>query len=75
MDINAVSKKERIICYVTEEIFQLLLWKQKANYKTAGEGMQQAKDYAEILGLKFCLCNKWNGNLEYDYITGIGKKS
>jgi len=32
----------------------------KADYKTAGEGLQQAKEYAEILGLKFAYSTNWS---------------
>lgn len=36
----------------------------------AGEGMQQAKDYAGILGLKFAYATNGLSILEFDYITG-----
>jgi type I restriction enzyme R subunit len=35
-----------------------------------GEGMQQAKEYAEILGLKFAYSTKGPGIVEFDYATG-----
>src|SRR6056297_281001 len=35
-----------------------------------GEGMQQAKEYAEILGLKFAYATNGRGIVEYDYTTG-----
>lgn len=37
----------------------------------AGEGMQQSKDYAEILGLKFAYATNGNEILEFDYLTGL----
>ncbi|MEN8133443.1 MAG: DEAD/DEAH box helicase family protein [Pseudomonadota bacterium] len=36
----------------------------------AGLGMQQAKDYAEILGLKFAYATNGKEILEFDYLTG-----
>ena len=54
--------------------FPIAVVEAKANYKTAGEGMQQAKDYAEILGLKFAYPTNGMEILEYDYITGIERK-
>lgn len=35
-----------------------------------GTGMQQAKDYAEILGLKFAYATNGHTILEFDYLTG-----
>ena len=43
----------------------------KPEYKTPGEGLQQAKDYAEILGLKFAYATNGHGIVEFDYATGL----
>ncbi len=42
----------------------------KATYLTPGQGLQQAKDYAEILGLKFAYATNGHGIIEFDYLTG-----
>lgn len=42
----------------------------KSIYETAGRAMQQAKDYAEILKLKFAYATNGHGILEFDFITG-----
>jgi type I restriction enzyme, R subunit len=42
----------------------------KANYRLPGDGLQQAKDYAEILGLKFAYSTNGHGIVEFDYTTG-----
>jgi type I restriction enzyme R subunit len=42
----------------------------KPEYNTPGEGLQQAKDYAEILGLKFAYATNGHGIVEFDYTTG-----
>jgi type I restriction enzyme R subunit len=42
----------------------------KAAYKAAADGLQQAKDYAEILGLKFAYATNGHEIIEVDYFTG-----
>jgi restriction endonuclease S subunit len=42
----------------------------KSDEDPAGTGMQQAKDYAEILGLKFAYATNGNEIIEFDYFTG-----
>jgi type I restriction enzyme R subunit len=42
----------------------------KAAYKSPGDGLQQAKDYAEILDLKFAYATNGHGIVEFDYLTG-----
>ena len=43
----------------------------KADYKTPGAGLSQAKEYAEILDLKFAYSTNGTGIVEFDYTTGI----
>ncbi len=45
----------------------------KASYLTAAEGMQQAKLYATMLGLKFAYASNGTEILEYDFLTGLEK--
>jgi type I restriction enzyme, R subunit len=42
----------------------------KPDYKNPGDGLQQAKDYAEVLGLKFAYSTNGHGIVEFDYLTG-----
>jgi type I restriction enzyme R subunit len=42
----------------------------KPSYATPGQGLQQAKEYAEILGLKFAYATNGHGIVEFNYITG-----
>lgn len=42
----------------------------KVVYKAAADGMQQAKDYAEILGLKFAYATNGEEIIECDFFTG-----
>ena len=39
-----------------------------------GDGLQQAKDYAEILGLKFAYSTNGLGIVEFDYLTGVERQ-
>ena len=43
----------------------------KASYKSAQDGLQQVKDYAEILGIKFAYATNGHELIEVDYFTGI----
>jgi type I restriction enzyme R subunit len=46
----------------------------KPDYATPGDGLQQAKDYAEILGLKFAYATNGHGIIEFDYLTGLERE-
>ncbi len=50
--------------------FPIAVIEAKAEYKSAGAGLQQAKDYAEILGLKYAYATNGHGIVEFDYLTG-----
>ncbi|OGW82280.1 MAG: DEAD/DEAH box helicase [Omnitrophica bacterium RIFCSPLOWO2_12_FULL_44_17] len=50
--------------------FPIAVVEAKASYKTPGDGIQQAKEYAEILGLKFAYSTNGAGIIEHDYTTG-----
>src|ERR1700733_5832041 len=43
----------------------------KPTYATPSDGLQQAKDYAEILGFKFAYATNGHGIIEFDYLTGL----
>lgn len=51
--------------------FPLAVVEAKASYRAAGDGMQQAKTYAEMLGLKFAYATNGHDIIEFDYFTGI----
>ena len=50
--------------------FMIAVVEAKAAYKSPGDGMQQAKEYAEILGLKFAYSTNGKGIIEFNYTTG-----
>lgn len=45
----------------------------KADYQAPGQGLGQAKDYAEILGLKFAYSTNGEGIVEFDFLAGTEK--
>lgn len=50
--------------------FPLAIVEAKAEYKHPGDGLQQAMDYAEILGIRFAYSSNGRGVIEHDYTTG-----
>jgi type I restriction enzyme R subunit len=50
--------------------FTLAVVEAKANYRTAADAVQQARTYAEMLGLKFAYATNGNDIIEIDYVTG-----
>ena len=42
----------------------------KAGWRNASDGIQQARDYAELLGLKFAFATNGHEIIEIDYFTG-----
>jgi type I restriction enzyme R subunit len=51
--------------------FPIAVTEAKAEYKKAADGLQQAKEYAEILSLKFAYATNGKEIIEFDFITGI----
>ena len=51
--------------------FPLAVVEAKAAYKSATDGLQQAKQYAEMLGLKFAYATNGREIIEFDYSTGL----
>jgi type I restriction enzyme R subunit len=51
--------------------FRLAVVEAKAAYKSAADGLQQAKDYAETLGLKFAYATNGGEIIEFDYFSGL----
>ena len=51
--------------------FPIAVVEAKARYKHAAEGLQQARQYAEMLGLAFAYATNGAGIIEVDYTTGV----
>lgn len=54
--------------------FLIAVVEAKRKHKSASDGMQQAKDYAQILGLQFAYATNGVEILEYNFITGLETK-
>jgi type I restriction enzyme R subunit len=50
--------------------FPIAVVEAKAIYSNPGDGLQQAKEYAQILGLKFAYATNGRGIVEHDFLTG-----
>ena len=51
--------------------FPLAVIEAKASYRIASDGLQQAKDYAIMLGLKFAYATNGQEVVEFDFLTGL----
>ena len=69
--IRKPPKRVDYPCSATRGTFPLAVVEAKASYKTAADGLQQAKTYAEMLGLKFAYATNGHDIIEFDYLTGI----
>lgn len=67
-----IRKPPRRVDYLLryERNFSLAVVEAKAVWKSASDGLQQAKDYAEMLGIKFAYATNGNEIVEFDYFTG-----
>lgn len=51
--------------------FPIAVVEAKANYKSPSDGLQQAKDYSQVLGLRFAYSTNGTGIVEFDFTTGL----
>ena len=54
--------------------YPLAVVEAKAAYRYSGDGMQQAKEYAKILGLLFAYSTNGQSIVEYDFHTGFERE-
>jgi type I restriction enzyme R subunit len=66
------KRADYLLCYRPD--FTIAVVEAKALYRSPADGMQQAKSYAETLGLKFAYATNGEGILEFDFITGIERE-
>ena len=73
---KAKRKKAKRFDYLLRysQNFPIAIVEAKKKYKSAADGMQQAKEYAKILGLKFAYSTNGSEILEFDFITGLETK-
>ena len=67
--IHAMRLARRLRLVPPQE-YPIAVVEAKADYKLPGDGMQQAMDYAEMLGVKFAYSSNGKGIVEHDFITG-----
>jgi type I restriction enzyme R subunit len=66
------KRADYLLCYRPD--FALAVVEAKAFYRSPGDGLQQAKAYAETLGLKFAYSTNGEGIVEFDYLTGTERE-
>jgi type I restriction enzyme R subunit len=54
--------------------FALAVVEAKADYKAPADGLQQAKEYAQILDLSFAYATNGQGIVEFDFLTGLERE-
>jgi len=62
------KRADYLLCH--QRNFPLGVVEAKGIWKSAGDGLQQAKEYAEMLGLYFAYASNGPEILEFDYFTG-----
>src|SRR5574341_1751767 len=67
--VRKPGKKTDYLLYYRPD-YRIAVVEAKAAYKKPGEGLQQAMEYAEILGLRFAYSTNGHGIVEHDYATG-----
>jgi type I restriction enzyme, R subunit len=67
--IKAERKKKKRADYLLRYTrdFPIAVTEAKAEYKKAADGLQQAKEYAEILDLKFAYATNGKEIIEFDF--------
>ena len=70
---SCVRKKQKRADYLLQyrRDFPVAIIEAKAFYKKPADGLGQAKEYAEILGLKFAYSTNGQRFVEHDYTTGL----
>lgn len=63
------KKADYLLKYTRD--YTLAVVEAKPEYKKPADGLGQAKEYAEILGLKFAYSTNGHGIVEFDYHTGL----
>jgi len=63
------QKRADYILYYRRD-FKIAVVEAKSAYKSAGDGLQQAKEYAKTLGVKFAYATNGKRIIEYDFYSG-----
>ncbi|MBI4547525.1 MAG: DEAD/DEAH box helicase family protein [Ignavibacteriae bacterium] len=65
---NPPKRADYLLRYTRD--FTIAVVEAKAAYRSAGDGMQQAKEYALMLGLKFAYATNGRTIIEFNFISG-----
>lgn len=70
---QAKRKKAKKADYILRysQNFPIAIVEAKKRYRNAADGLGQAKDYAQILGLRFAYATNGGTIIEYDFATGL----
>jgi len=73
---KAKRKKAKRFDYLLRysQNFPIAIVEAKSKYKNAADGLQQVKEYAQILKLKFAYATNGKEIIEFDFITGVEQK-
>lgn len=69
---QAPKRADYLLRYTRD--FTIAVVEAKAVYKAASEGLQQAKEYAQMLGLKFAYSTNGHTIIEFNFLTGKQKE-
>ena len=72
--IRGKAKRADYLLYYRQPQFPIAVVEAKADYKLPSDGIQQAKTYAEMLGLSFAYSTNGELIVEFDFITGLESK-
>ena len=72
--IRGKAKRADYLLYYRQPQFPIAVVEAKADYKLPSDGLQQAKTYAEMLGLSFAYSTNGELFVEFDFITGLESK-
>ena len=72
--VRGNAKRADYLLYYRQPQFPIAVVEAKAHHKLPSDGIQQAKTYAEMLGLSFAYSTNGKLIVEFDFITGLESK-
>jgi len=69
--VRGKAKRADYLLYYRRPHFPIAVVEAKADYKRPSDGIQQAKTYAEMLGLSFAYSTNGKLMVEFDFMTGL----
>lgn len=66
------KRADYLLCYNRDTVLAVV--EAKPSFRTPAAGLQQAKEYAEILDLKFAYATNGHGIVEFDYLAGTERE-